>query len=83
MLFIFLFVSCCLIPTILLERYHSPNNHILIKCEQELLASYPIVVQMVERVTPFATKIKTRPFKVIWLSAYIITFIICLLISRI
>lgn len=80
MLFLFLFVTFMFLPLFLIERYKNPNNHILIRCEQELI-TFQIVAKVVTLISPFATKINVRPFKVLWISTYIICFVVCLLIS--
>lgn len=80
LLFLFIFVSATFGMTIFFEAYKNPTNHILIRCGQELMM-FPCVVRAVDFVAPFTAKFGMHPLKFLAITAYLLTFLICLTIS--
>lgn len=82
LLFLFIFVSGCFFLAYSVERYQKPDDHILIRCGEELM-QMPKVVKAVNFVAPFAAKINMKPLKFLAILAYISVFVFCVLVALI
>lgn len=82
LLFLFFFVSGCFCMAFTVQRYQKPNDHILIRCGEELM-QMPKVVKAVNYVAPFAEKINMKPLNFLAILAYISAFVFCVLVALI
>lgn len=80
LLFLFIFSSSIFWMTFAFEAYKNPTNHILIRCGQELMM-VPRVVRAVNYVSPFTAKFGMNPLKFLAITAYLLTFVVCVTIS--
>lgn len=80
LLFLFIFVSSTFGLTVAFEAYKNPTNQILIRCGKELMM-FPFVVLALNYVSPFTAKFGMNPLKFLAITAYFVTFVICLTIS--